>query len=329
MRLESSLPMLCMVLSVLHLLAAASAHALPPGEPTVVVTPGAKVVTPGAKPPSSPSEKKVPEKKAKATPTPSEAEIQTLRIGVIGRSIDASGELKDYLKKMTGKEIVVEVLPDVQTLIKAFKEKQLEFSYTGPVSYTRLKEAVKVEPLVAVRRGGSTLYQSVVVVDGAARFRQPADFRSKKIGFVRPPSLSGYWIPRYELYSRKIVEGGKLGYVQLLLTSHEDVAEAIESGKIDAGGMSKSVYRWLVQKKKINPSKVAVYLESSVFPEYTVASRVDLPSPIKTSMRRYLLILKDQELLKKMRIEGFGPIAEKDFDAVRMALTAFEGGKER
>lgn len=323
MRLERPLSLLFVLLWILDLLMLAPAYA----QQTPAPTPAVVLIV---KPTLASGEKKSPaDKKAKATPTPTEAEMQTLRVGVIGRSLDDSGELKDYLKKVSGKEIVFEVLPDMQALIKAFKEKQLEFSYTGPVSYIRLKEAVKVEPLVAVRRGGSTLYQSVVVVDGAARFRQPADFRSKRVGFVRPPSLSGYWIPRHELHSRKVVEGGKLGYVQVLLPSHEDVAEAVESGKIDAGGMSKSVYKWLVQKKRINPSKVAVYLESSVFPEYTVVSRSDLPSSLKTAMRRHLLVLKDQELLKKLRIEGFGLVADKDFEVVRLALASSETEKER
>ena len=67
----------------------------------------------------------------------------------------------------------------------------------------------------------------------------------------------------------------------------------------------------------ISPAKVKVLEESRSFPQYPWTMRSDLKPALKEKIRSAFLNLKDREILKPFKAEGFGPMTDKDYDAVR------------
>ena len=88
-------------------------------------------------------------------------------------------------------------------------------------------------------------------------------------------------------------------------------------GKAQAGGLSKPIFETLIQKGIIDPGKVKVIAESKPYPQYPWTMRSDLKPELKERIRKVFLGLKDKEILKAFKAEGFGPVTDKDYDVIR------------
>ena len=95
------------------------------------------------------------------------------------------------------------------------------------------------------------------------------------------------------------------------------MALTVQTGKADAGGLSKTIFQSLVDRKIIDPKKVIVIAESKPFPEYPWVMRSDLTPELKKKIRRSFMGLKDKQILKNFKADGFAAISDKDYDVVR------------
>jgi phosphonate transport system substrate-binding protein len=106
-------------------------------------------------------------------------------------------------------------------------------------------------------------------------------------------------------------------YREHFVGAHDAVAMAVQNGHAQAGGLSKPIFETLVERGLINPSKVKVIGESKPFPQYPWTMRSDLKPELKQKIRAAFLGLKDPEVLKPFKADGFGPMSDKDYDVVR------------
>ena len=95
------------------------------------------------------------------------------------------------------------------------------------------------------------------------------------------------------------------------------MALAVQNGHAQAGGLSKPIFEVLVQRGMIDPNKVKVLAESKPFPQYPWTMRSNLKPELKAKIRTVFLEMKDPEVLKPFKAEGFGPASDKDYDVVR------------
>ena len=99
--------------------------------------------------------------------------------------------------------------------------------------------------------------------------------------------------------------------------AHDAVAMAVQNGHAQAGGLSKPIFESLVQRGLVDPNKVKVLAESKPYPQYPWTMRSNLKPELKEKIRAAFLNLKDPEVLKPFKADGFGPISDKDYDVVR------------
>jgi phosphonate transport system substrate-binding protein len=99
--------------------------------------------------------------------------------------------------------------------------------------------------------------------------------------------------------------------------AHDAVALMVQSGKAQAGGLSKPIFESLLERGVIDRNKVKVLQESGSFPQYPWTMRSDLKPELKERIRKAFLSLKDPEVLRPFKAEGFGPITDRDYDVVR------------
>ena len=58
-------------------------------------------------------------------------------------------------------------------------------------------------------------------------------------------------------------------------------------------------------------------MESGPIPQYPWTMRSNLAPDLKATIRTASLELKDADILRKFKAEGFGPIADTDYDVLR------------
>ncbi|MCC2097228.1 MAG: phosphate/phosphite/phosphonate ABC transporter substrate-binding protein [Hyphomicrobiales bacterium] len=224
--------------------------------------------------------------------------------------------LKTYLEAALKKDVELVVTTDYSSMIEAARFGRIEIAYFGPLSYVLAKsKAPKLEPFAVGLSKGSPTYKSVLIANPETGVKSAQDVKGKIMGFGDQASTSSHLIPRAMLAKAglKAVSDYKAVY----LGAHDAVARAVQSGKVQAGGMSQAIYNRLVSGKKIDPKKVAVLQESAPIPNYPIVMQGDLDEALKGRIRTAFLDMKDKAILKSFRAQGFVKTNDHAYDILR------------
>jgi len=212
--------------------------------------------------------------------------------------------LKKYLERALGKDIELVVTTDYSSMIEAMRFGRIEVAYFGPLSYVLAKsKGPDIEPFAVGVSKGSPTYKSVIIARVDGPVKSLADIRGKMVGYGDFASTSSHLIPR-ALLARNGMLGGT-DYKYVLLGAHDAVARAVQSGQVQAGGLSQEIFKSLVAKGSIDGDKVIVLAESDPIPNYPIVMQGYLAPELKASIRKAFLELNDKEILKTFRAEGF------------------------
>jgi len=175
--------------------------------------------------------------------------------------------LKKYLERALGKDIELVVTTDYSSMIEAMRFGRIEVAYFGPLSYVLAKsKGPDIEPFAVGVSKGSPTYKSVIIARVDGPVKSLADIRGKMVGYGDFASTSSHLIPR-ALLARNGMLGGT-DYKYVLLGAHDAVARAVQSGQVQAGGLSQEIFKSLVAKGSIDGDKVIVLAESDPIPNY-------------------------------------------------------------
>jgi phosphonate transport system substrate-binding protein len=141
------------------------------------------------------------------------------------------------------------------------------------------------------------------------------DIKGKMVGFGDFASTSSHLIPRALLARNGMIGGTDYKYV--LLGAHDAVARAVQSGQVQAGGLSQEIFKSLVAKGSIDGDKVIVLAESDPIPNYPITMQGYLAAELKTSIRKAFLELNDKAILKTFRAEAFVATDDHAYDILR------------
>ena len=230
--------------------------------------------------------------------------------------IQQAQPLKAYLEKALGKAIELVVTTDYSSMIEAMRFGRIEVAYFGPFSYVLAKsKAPDIEPFAVGIEKGAPTYNSVVVAQVGGPVEAIADIKGKAFGFGDQASTSSHLIPR-ALLLKSGLDGAK-DYKPVHLGAHDAVARAVQSGQVPAGGLSKAIFETLIERKIIDPAKVKVIATSDPIPNYPMVVQGSLAAPLKDSIRKAFIELKDDAVLKSFRVQGFAPTDDKAYDILR------------
>jgi phosphonate transport system substrate-binding protein len=223
--------------------------------------------------------------------------------------------LKNYLEAQLGKKIELVVTTDYSSMIEAMRHGRIDLAYFGPLSYVLARSKSDIEAFAAMKKKGSTTYQGVIIANTSAGINSLADIAGKDMAFGDTASTSSHLIPKSMLKEKGLE--AKRDYREHFLGAHDAVAISVQNGKAQAGGLSKPIFESLVQRNIIDPAKVKVIAESRQYPEYPWSMRSDLSPALKDKIRSAFINLTDKDVLKAFKADGFGPMADKDYDVIR------------
>ena len=224
--------------------------------------------------------------------------------------------LKKYLEQVLKKDIELIVTTDYSSMIEAMRFGRIEVAYFGPLSYVLAKsKAPAIEPFAVGVTKGSPTYKSVIVTHADGSLKSLADIKGKMMGYGDFASTSSHLIPR-ALLARNGMLGDK-DYKFAHLGAHDAVARAVQSGQVQAGGLSQEIFKTLVAKGTIDGSKVIVLAESDPIPNYPMVMQGSLAADLKAAIKTAFVELKDQEVLKTFRAEGFAATDDNAYNILR------------
>jgi phosphonate transport system substrate-binding protein len=246
----------------------------------------------------------------------------TLRVALLpdenaATLIQNAQPLKAYLERTLNKKIELIVTTDYSSMIEAMRFGRIEVAYFGPFSYVLAKSrAPEIEPFaVGVERGAPT-YNSVLIANATGGVKTLADIQGKPFAFGDQASTSSHLAPRAYLLKTAQLDGDK-DYKPVFLGTHDAVARAVQAGQVPAGALSKPILDSLISKNVIDPAKIVQLALSEPIPNYPIVMQGNLTSSLKQALREAFLNVKDKEVLKSFRVEGFVATDDKAYDVLR------------
>ena len=145
--------------------------------------------------------------------------------------------------------------------------------------------------------------------------KEIADIKGKPFAFGDRASTSSHLAPRALLAKQGLI--GDADYKVVHLGQHDAVARAVAAGQVPAGALSESIYRILVETKKVDLAKLRQIGLSDPIPNYPITLQGFLKPELKDAIKKAFLDLKDPAILKLFRVEAIAAATDKDYDVLR------------
>lgn len=245
---------------------------------------------------------------------------KTLRVALLpdenaSTIIQNAQPLKAHLEKSLNRNIELIVTTDYSSMIEAMRFGRIEVAYFGPLSYVLAKSKSDIEAFAVGVSNGSPTYTSVVITQADSPIRKITDLKDKTVAYGDRASTSSHLVPR-----AMIEDGGLVAerdYKTVYVGAHDAVARAVETGKANAGALSRPIYETLLKSGRINPDKVRILAETKPIPNYPMAMQSKLAPALKEQIRAAFVDLKDPAILKTFRAQGFAATNDAAYDVLR------------
>jgi phosphonate transport system substrate-binding protein len=231
--------------------------------------------------------------------------------------------LKTYLEATLKKPVELVVTTDYSSMIEAMRFGRIEIAYFGPFSYVLAKSrAPEIEPFAVGIERGSPTYNSIIIATAGGPVTKLEDIKGKNFGYGDQASTSSHLIPRAFLLKSGL--DGNKDYRVVHLGTHDAVARAVQNGQVHAGALSKAIYENLLQRKSIDAAKLQTVAITPPIPNYPMVMQGKLDPVLKEQIRKAFLEMKDKEVLKSFRAEGFAATDDKAYDVLRETAKILE-----
>jgi phosphonate transport system substrate-binding protein len=245
---------------------------------------------------------------------------KTLRVALLpdenaSTIIQNAQPLKAHLERVVGRPVEMIVTTDYSSMIEATRFGRIDVAYFGPLSYVLARSKAEIEAFAVGVSRGSPTYTSVVIVPAASTLKTVGELKGRTVAYGDQASTSSHLVPRAMLQDAGLV--ANTDYKTVYLGAHDAVARSVETGKVDAGALSRPIFDSLVKAGKIDGTKVRVLAETKAIPNYPMAMQSKLAPELKAKIRSAFLDLKDPDLLKSFRAEGFVATDDRAYDVLR------------
>ena len=232
--------------------------------------------------------------------------------------------LRAHLERALSRQVEILVTTDYSSMIEAMRFGRIEVAYFGPFSYVLAKSrAPGIEPFAVGVERGSPTYHSVMIAQAGGPVRELVDIRGRPFGFGDQASTSSHLVPRATILQRASLVGGR-DYRVVHLGTHDAVARAVQGGQIPAGALSKPILDTLIRRGTIDAARIVEIGLSEPIPNYPMVLQGNLAEPLKAAIRAAFIDLRDAEVLRSFRVEGFAPTNDEAYNVLRETARLLE-----
>ena len=197
--------------------------------------------------------------------------------------------LGEYLARELGMEVKFVPVTDYAATVEGLAGGHLDLVWYGGFTFVQARRRTgNARPLV--QREEDAQFHSKFITRAGSGIRSLEDLKGKTLAFGSESSTSGHLMPRYFLLQAG-VDPDKAFSRFAFSGAHDATAKWVEGGKVDAGALNESVWKKLVDDKKIDPAKVVVFYTTPDFYDYNWTVRGDLDPKLVQKLRAAFLAL--------------------------------------
>lgn len=230
---------------------------------------------------------------------------------------DTFGGLAKHLEKTLGVKVNLQTAGDYAGVISAMQHNHVQIAYFGPKSYVEAARRAKAEA-VTVEVGAETGlpgYYGMILTKKGSGLKSLEDIKGKKWAFTSSHSTSGTLVPTV-MFSKKGINPQKYFSKVIYSGGHEASILSVKAGKVDASSTNNLDYNRGLGRNW-SADDFNIIWKSDIIPGSPMTVRSDLPTSFKMAVKGAFLSITDKELLSKMKLKGFAPALDSDYDSVR------------
>ncbi len=229
-------------------------------------------------------------------------------------------ELAHYVSAQLGRKSVFISGLSYTQVDDLFLKGAVDVGFLCNCHYARRKAIVKFEAVAApvIMGYGQPIFQVYVIVPKDSPIRSLEDLKGKSVDFADPLSTTTLYAAFLLQGKNRTIESffGKSIYSG----SHDMTMELVAGKMVDAGFIDGHIWDYHNATNPVYASKTKVILRSQQFTIPPVVISRNTPEEVKRKIRSALLTMHHtaagSDILKKLRIEKFVEIRDKDYQDV-------------
>lgn len=210
-------------------------------------------------------------------------------------------------------DIQLRIFKTYDQAIDAIATGEIDFVRFGPASYITAKARQPAVQLLAMEQeNGDKRFQGHIVVRTESPIRTLADLKGRTFAFGDLNSTIGRYLVQAEL----VKAGIRLSDFKdhKYLGRHDAVANAVSSGAFDAGSLRTNAFEKANEKGQM---RILWTFENVTSPWI---ARAGLDAEAFDALRQCLLAFSDPSSLKELKISGFFPTSDEEYQLVREGM---------
>jgi phosphonate transport system substrate-binding protein len=227
-----------------------------------------------------------------------------------------------YLEKKTGLKVQFTPVTDYAASVEGLVNHKLDMVWFGGFTFVQANERSKGKIVPLVQRAEDEKFQSVFVTANP-EIKSLQDLKGRTFSFGSESSTSGHLMPRSFLLAAKINPEADMKRIAFS-GAHDATVAAVAGGKVDAGAVNASVWKKLVEEKKVDTNAVRVFYTTPGYYDYNWSVHADMPAALKKKITDAFLALdpstpEGREILELQRATKFIPTHAGNYAAIEAA----------
>ena len=197
--------------------------------------------------------------------------------------------LGEYLSRELGMDVKFVPVTDYAATVEGLAGGHLDMVWYGGFTFVQARRRTGTA-IPLVQREEDAHFHSKFIARAGSGIKTLQDLKGKTLAFGSESSTSGHLMPRYFLMKQGVDPNRDLAR-HAFSGAHDATAKWVESGKVDAGALNESVWKKLVDERKVDTSKVEVFYTTPDFYDYNWTVRGDLDPKIVQKIKAAFLAL--------------------------------------
>ena len=254
-----------------------------------------------------------------AAAAPESVTLGSVAMDIPVEMIKRMSALSNYLSLQTGLNVRFRPSPNLSSAVDDMGAGHTQIAYLTPVAYIEAHKKYGAVPLVAPSTRGKPHLSLVIVVKAGSGIDKPAQLKGKRFAFGDEKAL----LQKAAVASMGLTTGDFAEFAYL--KHYDNIAKAVLAGDFDGGILKDSI------AEEFRYKGLAVIGTTAPLPSYVFAVHPKLSAGTRKKLRAAFLALKKDGPDKTNVLEafdasydGFVPIEDKDYDAVRKLIEPFQ-----
>jgi len=214
--------------------------------------------------------------------------------------------------------VELEIVKTYEECLARFVAGKIDIVRFGPASYVLAKQQCKGIELLAAECEDSRGVGLIVVREDSP-VHTLADLKGRRFAFGDQQSTIGRYLSQAELVQAGVVGSDLAAFAYL--ERHDVVFKAVEIGDYDAGALHADTFHELNELVKGQKLRVLHPFDNVAKPWI---ARAGMKKEVVKALRNSLKQLQDPAALKALKVPGFAPTVDGDYELVRKGMCSSE-----